>query len=158
MSLNNVSNLRALPKGYFGIGIYNGKDPLNYGTLFRSAYLLNASYLFVIGKRYRKQRSDTVKATRHLPTFEYSSFDDFRKNLPYSCMLIGIELDDRSTTLKTFVHPKQCCYLLGAEDHGLPKHMLDACHHLVKLPGEFSMNVSVAGSIVMYDRLTKDQK
>jgi len=29
------------------------------------------------------------------------------------------------------------------------------CHQVVRLPGERSLNVAVAGSIVIYDRITK---
>ena len=45
--------------------------------------------------------------------------------------------------------------LLGAEDHGLSKAALARCQHLVQLPGRASLNVAVAGSIVLYDRHAK---
>jgi tRNA G18 (ribose-2'-O)-methylase SpoU len=43
-------------------------------------------------------------------------------------------------------------YLLGAEDHGMTKKAMEKCHHLVKFKSEKSLNVSVAGSIILYDR------
>ena len=43
-------------------------------------------------------------------------------------------------------------YLLGAEDHGLSKKAIEKSHHLIKFKSELSVNVAVAGSIVMYDR------
>ncbi len=46
-------------------------------------------------------------------------------------------------------------YILGAEDGGLPKEYREKYHHLVKSPGNYSMNVAVTGSIVVYDRLAK---
>jgi len=49
-------------------------------------------------------------------------------------------------------HPRRCVYLLGAEDHGLSKKAMQQCHHLIKFKSQKSLNVSVAGSIVMYDR------
>ena len=69
--------------------------------------------------------------------------------------MIGVELCDRSIPLTSFVHPERSIYLLGAEDYGLPKEITDKCNAVVQLPGEFSLNVSVAGSIVMYDRIKK---
>ena len=54
-----------------------------------------------------------------------------------------------------FSHPKRAVYLLGSEDNGLTRKAMDKCHALVRLPGERSMNVAVAGSIVMYDRHNK---
>ena len=70
-------------------------------------------------------------------------------------MLVGVELDEKSVQLETFNHPKRCVYLLGAEDHGLSKLAIEKSHHLVKFKSELSLNVSVAGSIVMYDRQSK---
>ena len=106
-------------RGYFGIGIEHTKTGVNVGTLWRSAHLLGASFIFTIGNRYKKQASDTTKAWRHLPMYEYETFNDFYDNLPYNCRLIGVELDQKATPLERFVHPERCVYLLGAEDHGL---------------------------------------
>ncbi len=51
--------------GYFGIGIYQAKRFENVGVLWRGAYQLGASYIFTIGKRYRRQ---IVRHSRHLET------------------------------------------------------------------------------------------
>ncbi len=145
-------------RGYFGIGIQNNKTEVNLGTLWRSANLMGASFIFTIGRRYKKQASDTMKTYRHIPLYNFETFDAFYKSLPYDAMLIGVELHKRSVMLSEFSHPERCVYLLGAEDHGLTNEAIDKCHHIVQLPGEFSMNVAVAGSIVMYDRVTKNTK
>lgn len=142
-------------RGFFGIGIQNTKTEVNLGTLWRSANLLGASFIFTIGRRYKKQASDTMKSYRHIPLYNFETFEDFYKSLPYDAMLVGVELDKRAVMLSSFSHPERCVYLLGAEDHGLTKEAIDKCHSIVQLPGEFSMNVAVAGSIVMYDRVTK---
>ena len=70
-------------------------------------------------------------------------------------MLIGVELSPEATLLSDFHHPRNAVYLLGAEDHGLSKKAVDKSHHLVKFKTPKSLNVSVAGSIVMYDRSVK---
>ena len=142
-------------RGYFGIGIENTKNILNVGTLWRSAIIMGADYIFTIGKRYKHQSSDTMKAPKHIPLFEYENFDSFYASVPKGCRLVGIELDDRSVSSIDYKHPERCCYLLGAEDHGLTTRALSACHDLVQLPGDFCLNVSTAGSIIMYDRLMK---
>jgi len=142
-------------KGYFGIGILHGKTPMNYGTLYRTAQILNADFIFMIGAKFKVQATDTMNSSKHLPLFQYKDFADFNEHRPYGCPLIGIELDDRAIPLHSFTHPKQGCYLLGAEDNGLSKEAILACQHLIYLPGERSMNVSVAGSIVIYDRVVK---
>ena len=144
-----------LEQGFFGIGIQNGKTPENLGVLWRSAQNMGASFIFTIGNRYAKQACDTHKATGAMPYFHYKNFDDFFDNLPKGAMLVGVELDEKSVQLETFTHPKRCVYLLGAEDHGLPKLAIEKAHHLVKFKSELSLNVAVAGSIVMYDRQAK---
>ena len=70
-------------------------------------------------------------------------------------MLVGVELDAKAVPLETFEHPRRCVYLLGAEDNGLSKKAIESSHHLVKFDTPLSLNVSVAGSIVMYDRRAK---
>lgn len=144
-----------LTPGYFGIGIQNGKTPENLGVLWRSAQNLGASFIFTIGNRYAKQACDTHNAVSALPYFHYKDFQEFYNHLPKGAMLIGVELDERAQLLKDFSHPRNCVYLLGAEDHGLSNEALEKCHHLVQFDTPRSLNVSVAGSIVMYDRSIK---
>lgn len=144
-----------LEQGYFGIGIYNGKTPENLGVLWRSAQNMGASFIYTIGNRYSKQACDTHKAVGAMPYFHYDTFEDFYKNLPKSAVLVGVELDDKAVPLETFQHPKRCVYLLGAEDHGLSKEAIEKSHFLVKFTSTLSLNVAVAGSIVMYDRSSK---
>lgn len=141
--------------GYFGIGCLNMKNNLNYGTLFRTAQIFEADFIFLIGKRFKKQPSDTMKSWRHIPTFSYETFDQFMKGRPFDCQLIGIEMTESATPIKDFKHPKQAVYLLGAEDTGLSEEALSACQDVIYLPGARSLNVAVAGSIVLFDRINK---
>jgi tRNA G18 (ribose-2'-O)-methylase SpoU len=64
------------------------------------------------------------------------------------------------TPLSEFDHPRNAIYILGSEDHGVPKNVLRACREVVSLEAQeyASYNVAVAGSIVMYDRLIKMRK
>lgn len=141
--------------GYSAIGVFRGKTHHNIGTLWRSAYILGASYIFTVDGKYKKQSSDVVRAWSRIPLFNYADFDEFLKNIPYDCRLVGIEIDDRAEMLHDFEHPKRAIYLLGAEDTGLPEFVKEKCHFLVKLPGNSSLNVGVTGSIVLHDRVSK---
>lgn len=140
-------------RGFYGVAMYHPKNSNNWGSLLRSANLLEADFIATIGARYKPQSSDTLKTPKHIPVFHYDTFDQFRANLPLDCQLVGIELDNRAHDLRHFAHPERAVYLLGAEDNGLPQRVMDECHHLVKLEGRYSMNVSVAGSIVLYHRM-----
>lgn len=146
-----------LEQGFFGIGIQNGKTPENLGVLWRSAQNMGASFIYTIGNRYAKQACDTHKAVGAMPYFHYETFKDFYAHLPKGAMLVGVELTENAEALETFIHPRRCVYLLGAEDHGLSKEAIEKSHFLVKFQSTLSLNVSVAGSIIMYDRSSKSK-
>lgn len=154
---NPVRGGKVSPRGYFGIGIYRPKTSVNVGTLWRSAYILGASFIFTIGRRFPKQASDTVKAYRHVPMFEYKDMADF--NPPYDCQKVFVELSDRSRELTNYAHPERAVYILGAEDTGIPEEEMKG-GTIIQIPSvrDFCFNVSVSGSLVMYDRLTKSRE
>lgn len=146
-----------MSRGFFAVGAYHPKTEANIGTLMRSAHIFGAAYVFTIGRRYRRQASDTPNTTIHIPLFHFETIDDALAHLPFSTPLVGVELDPRGTDLHEYHHPDRAAYLLGAEDHGLPAHVIDRCHALVEIatPLPRSMNVATAGSIVLYDRHVK---
>ena len=144
-------------EGYYAIGIFRGKTSHNLGTLWRSAFIMGAKYIFTVENKYKKQSSDVVRTWSRIPLFHYDSFEDLMKNIPYDCRIIGIEIDEKSEFLHEFEHPKRAIYLLGAEDTGLPDFVKEKCHFLVRLPGNSSLNVGVTGGIVMHDRISKLQ-
>jgi tRNA G18 (ribose-2'-O)-methylase SpoU len=145
-------------RGFFEIGIYHTKTEVNVGTLWRSAYQLGASGIFTIGKRYKKQSSDTMKSWKQIPLRHYETFDDFKEHMPLDCQLIPIEMGGHP--LSNVVHPERAIYLLGAEDYGIPKEITEKCKLVISLEsvGQNSYNVAVAGSIVMYHRFMTGKK
>lgn len=142
--------------GYFGIGIYHSKRENNVGALMRSAFCFGAAFVFTIGKRYGKDILDTPDCSKSVPLYHYLTVDDLKASLPVGCQMIGIELHESATALQKFTHPRQACYLLGAEDHGLTPEAVNVCQRLVVVPGlRTCLNVATAGSLVLYDRSTK---
>jgi tRNA G18 (ribose-2'-O)-methylase SpoU len=95
--------------------------------------------------------ADTSRASSHLPLYHWQSVDELR--LPRGCRLVGIELLDEAVELPAFPHPLQVAYVLGPEHGVLSAGVIARCHHLVRIPIAFSLNVATAGAIVMYDRL-----
>ncbi|KKL80950.1 hypothetical protein LCGC14_1999610 [marine sediment metagenome] len=142
-------------RGYCGIGVLNIKTEINYGTLFRSAYAFGADFIFLIGKRFHKQCSDTSQSQRHLPLFEYPTFEDFYEHIPYDCQLVSVEICDKAKPIRVFAHPERAVYLLGKEDGSLPENVIDKSFGVIKIPTLYCLNVAVAGSIVLYDRFNK---
>jgi tRNA(Leu) C34 or U34 (ribose-2'-O)-methylase TrmL len=143
-----------MKRGYFGIGVYHPKTEENIGTLWRSAHNFGADFIFTIGKRYKKQASDTTKAERHVPLYEYTSFEDFKEHLPKGCQLVFIEQTEGANNLKDTTHPETCAYILGAEDYGVPEEMMKG-YQKVFIDSPLCLNVAVAGSITLYDRQCK---
>lgn len=144
-------------RGFFGIAVYRAKHEVNVGTLWRSASSYGAAMVATVGERYQRQSSDTTKAWRHTPLVHYRDIDDLIEHLPHACPLVGVELDPRANLLTQYAHPDRALYLLGAEDHGLPVAVLDRCHQVVQIPSPqpWSLNVAVAGSLIMHDRFVK---
>lgn len=142
-------------RGFFEIGIFRSKTPINVGTLWRSASQMGAAGIFTVGQRYPQQASDTTKTYKHVPMRAYEDFAALLSCLPYYCPIVAVEMGGRP--LANFVHPERACYLLGAEDHGIPASVLAKCHHVISLPSvrSESYNVAVAGSLVMFDRQNK---
>lgn len=149
-----------MSRGYFGIGVENSKTRFNLGTLWRSAHNFGADFIFVIGNRYKPEPSDTTKAWRSVPLYRHKTFAEFFEAMPTDCPLVGVEYpDDRAVALHEFKHPERAIYLLGSEDSGLTRMAKERCHRIVMIPGSQlrqSLNVAVAGSIIMYDRITRN--
>jgi tRNA G18 (ribose-2'-O)-methylase SpoU len=140
-------------RGYFAIGIEGGSKAVNLGNLLRSAHAFGASFVFTIGAdpRVMDTIADTSRAPSHLPLYHWQSIDELR--LPRGCRLVGVELLDEAVELPAFPHPVQAAYVLGPERGVLSPGVIARCHHLVRIPTAFSLNVATAGVIVMYDRL-----
>lgn len=143
-----------MKRGYFGIGVYHPKTTENIGTLWRSAHNFGADFIFTIGKRYKKQASDTTKAERHIPLYEYDTFDDFKKHLPRGCEMVFIEQAEGALNIKNSTHPETAVYILGAEDYGVPEEIMRGYRKLF-IDTPYCLNVAVAGSIVLFDRNNK---
>jgi tRNA G18 (ribose-2'-O)-methylase SpoU len=142
-------------RGYFGIGVAGVSKSMNVGSLFRTAHAFGASYVFTVGAAYARRvgrGADTSKAQGQIPFYDFPDAESLI--LPEGTDLVGIEIVDDAIALPSFRHPRQAAYILGAERESLPPELLARCSYTVKIPTHFSINVGLAGAIVMYDRLT----
>ncbi len=140
-------------RGYFAIGAERISKPMNLGNLLRSAHAFGAKFFFTIGAHPRafEAKSDTSRATLHLPVYHWSSPSDMM--LPLKCKLVGVELIEGALELPSFRHPLHAAYVLGPELGVLSGELLGRCDYVVKIPTAFCINVAMAGAIVMYDRV-----
>lgn len=144
-------------RGYFGIGIENPNREENIGTLWRAAYSFGAQYIFTIGRKYIRQKSDTSASYKQIPLFNYQNIDHFLSCRPTESVLVGVETGERSRDIKNFIHPERSIYVLGNEKNGLSSEIIQKCNVLVRLPGLICHNVSLSGGLVMFDRKQKDE-
>jgi tRNA G18 (ribose-2'-O)-methylase SpoU len=140
-------------RGYFGVGVDGISKPMNLGNLMRIANAFDASFFFTINAQVRLEQaqSDTARSEGVLPLYAYKTADEFR--LPTGCRLVGVEITEDATELPRFRHPGRAAYVFGAERMSLSQAVLSRCEFVVKIPMKFSINVGMAGAIVLYDRL-----
>jgi tRNA G18 (ribose-2'-O)-methylase SpoU len=141
-------------RGYFGIGAEGVSKSANVGALLRTAHAFGASFCFTLGAGFdaRAARSaDTSDTATHVPMWRFPSLDEMQ--LPQGCVLVGIELTEDAADLPSFRHPLNAAYVLGPERSSLSPALLARCKHVVRIPTRFSLNLSVAGALVLYDRL-----
>lgn len=140
-------------RGYFAVGVDGVSKPMNLGNLLRIAHAFDASFFFTVNARVKlsEAQSDTSDASGHLPFYQYANAEEMR--LPQGCRLVGVEITDDATELPRFKHPLRAAYVFGSERMSLSDSVLSRCEFVVKIPTKFSINVGMAGAIVMYDRL-----
>lgn len=140
-------------RGFFAIGVERISKPMNVGNLMRTAHAFGASFFFTVAAHYTVQeiKSDTSRAPEHLPFYQWPTVDDM--DLPEGCALVGVELLDNVCDLPSFRHPQRAAYVMGPERGSLSEEMSSLCHHMVRIPTSFSINVATAGAIIMYDRM-----
>jgi tRNA G18 (ribose-2'-O)-methylase SpoU len=143
-------------RGYFGVGTDGISKPMNLGNLMRIAHAFGASFFFTVGGRVRlaDAQSNTSAAEGHVPLYAFKSADELR--LPVGCVLVGVEITGDAIDLPAFKHPPRAAYVFGAERLSLSPAMLSRCAFVVRIPTRFSINVGMAGAIVMYDRLISE--
>jgi tRNA G18 (ribose-2'-O)-methylase SpoU len=140
-------------RGYFGVGVDGISKPMNLGNLLRISHAFGASFFFTLcGKvKLSDAQSDTSSAAGHLPVYQFETMEEFR--LPQGCRVVGVEITDDAVELPRFRHPPCAAYVFGSERMSLSPQTLQACEFVVRIPTRFSINVGMAGAIVLYDRL-----
>ena len=142
-------------RGYFAIGVEGVSKAMNVGGLFRSAHAFGASFVFTVAANYPRAeggRSDTSDTPGHVPFYSFPDLGSLV--LPKDCTLVGVELSDDAIELPSFRHPARAAYVMGPERGGLSPEMTGRCGFVVRIPTRFSLNIGIAGAIVMYDRVT----
>jgi tRNA G18 (ribose-2'-O)-methylase SpoU len=140
------------------IAAWNITKEHNVGSLVRTAHAVAAEEVLLVGEREwnveAARTSELYTTVTHLP-----DADSFRGHLTErNLQLVAVELDDRAVNLFEAEYPERPCFLLGAELGGIPSELLDDAELVVQIPQWGlvpSLNLAVAGSVVVYDFLAK---
>jgi tRNA G18 (ribose-2'-O)-methylase SpoU len=138
-------------RGYFGIGAEGVSKSANVGALLRTAHAFGASFCFTLGTGFDARAGRSADTAAHVPLWRFDS--PAALHLPRGCKLVGIEIHEDAAELPSFRHPLSAAYVLGPERSSLSPALLARCDHLVRIPTRFSLNLAVAGALVLYDRL-----
>jgi len=151
--------------------LYNIRSVYNVGSLFRTADGAGFTMMHLIGitpqpvDRFGRKRVDLAKTAlgaEHSVGWKYhESFDDFlgyfKKEYPMG-LCVALEQDPKSHSYTDISPDRDLCLVLGNEVEGIPSEITAISDMIVEIPmmgKKESLNVSIAGSIVMYDILRR---
>ena len=139
-------------RGFCCIGLHNPKFTQNIGTVIRSCGNYNVDMIAISGTRYKHQCSDTQKVFKHTPLLQVSNLHDV---IPFDCVPVAVDMIDGAHSIINYVHPERAFYIFGAEDETLGRTITDYCRDVIYIPTNHCLNLSVAVSTVLYDRIAK---
>ena len=142
-------------RGFAAVGLHRPKDALNVGEALRACGCYGAAMLCVSGTRYRRAKTDTQAAHRHLPLIEC---DDLAAVIPFGATCVAVDLVDGAIALPDYKHPESAFYVFGPEDGTLRDDVLVWCKERVMVPTKFCMNLAATVNVVLYDRRAKEGK
>ncbi len=142
----------------FALAAYDITKEHNVGSLIRTAHATAASEVILVGER---DWSVAAARTAHLFTHlvQLPSSAALLEHLEQrQWQLVAVERAPRAVNLFDAVYPDRPCFLVGAELAGVPADLLDRARLVVSIPQWGlvpSLNLAVAGSLVLYDYLDK---
>ena len=118
-----------------------------------TARVFGASFVFTVGSRNPQEHS-SIGVERVIPIFHFDTIELFIASIPVNARLVCVELTAGAQDIRTYAHPGCAVYLLGPEDGEVPAS-ITRTHDTLVLPGAIPLNVAMAATVVLYDRLLK---
>jgi 23S rRNA (guanosine2251-2'-O)-methyltransferase len=161
LSLEDLLDTPAVPTQHrFFLALDGVEDPHNFGALLRSADGAGIDGVIVPERRSAPLNATVAKssagASEHVRIAQVvnitRSLEAMKKR---NIWIVG--LDERgSPDYDRFDFRQDCCLVLGSEGSGLHDLVKRTCDHLLRIPmagSVSSLNVSVAGAVVMYEAM-----
>lgn len=155
--LKQISQKTSLP---VHLMLFNLDGNMNIAMSIRSAAVLGCSDVWIVGRRRYDARPE-VGAKNYINVHKIESIPDlpqfFEENniQPFLIEQGGSSIEEMN--FKPYM-TKPVCFVMGSESHGIPKEVLETMKHVPRISiSQYglirSLNVSIAGSIVMYEYL-----
>jgi len=161
LALEDLLNAPAGPSGFrFFLALDGVEDPHNLGALLRSADGAGIDGVILTERRSAPLSAVTAKssagASEHVRIAQVVNLTRALETMKkHNVWVVG--LDERGTPDYTdFKFTQDICLVLGSEGSGLHDLVKRTCDHLLRIPmagSVSSLNVSVAGAVVMYEAM-----
>jgi 23S rRNA (guanosine2251-2'-O)-methyltransferase len=161
LALEDLLDAPVGPSGYrFFLALDGVEDPHNLGAMLRSADGAGVDGVILPERRSAPLSGVTAKssagASEHVRIAQVVNITRALETLKkHNVWIVG--LDERGTPDYTdFDFQQDVCLVLGSEGAGLHDLVRRTCDHLLRIPmagSVSSLNVSVAGAVVMYEAL-----
>jgi len=161
LALEDLLHAPAGKSGHrFFLALDGVEDPHNYGALLRSADGAGVDGVVVPERRSAPLSAIAAKtsagASEHVRLAQVVNVTRALETMKKRNIWI-VGLDERGTPDYTeFDFRQDCCLVLGSEGSGLHELVKRTCDHLLRIPmagSVTSLNVSVAGAVVMYEAM-----
>lgn len=147
-------------ESHFFLALDGVEDPHNLGALLRSADGAGIDGVIVPERRSAPLNAIVAKtsagASEHARIAKVTNITRSLEALKKQNVWI-VGLDERGTPdYMDFDFRQPCCLVLGSEGSGLHDLVKKTCDHLLRIPmagSVSSLNVSVAGAVVMYEAM-----
>jgi 23S rRNA (guanosine2251-2'-O)-methyltransferase len=166
LALEDLLDAPAGPSGYrFFLALDGVEDPHNLGALLRSVDGAGVDGIILPERRSAPLSGVTAKtsagASEHVRIAQVVNLTRALETLKkHNVWIVG--LDERGTPdYNDFDFRQDCCLVLGSEGAGLHELVKRTCDHLLRIPmagSVSSLNVSVAGAVVMYEAMRQRRR
>lgn len=132
------------------------QDPGNLGTLIRTAVSFSFDCVYVSEETVDLYNDKTIRSTQgalfHIPVIR-CNLNDVVKELQHNHFMIVATSLEQSKTISEIKPVSRMGFIFGNEGQGVSKQLQEAANKRLRIEmhGFESLNVAVAGGIVMYE-------
>jgi len=139
----------------------NIKYTQNIAAIMRTAFAAGVNGIIVPPSQKSLITDETIRismgAAERIPIVEMNLYEAVKEIKKEDIRVIGVHMDGKTYFEKDLKGP--IAFILGAEDVGISTGMLERVDEKISIPmneGIGSLNVSVSGSILMYEKLRQE--